>query len=185
VKIYDFLERVNLNTRTQYKKWLDVSSSHFLLSKDYPEDYANLKRIVRNAKEVFLESGRHLVFVSSGHYYTNTLGEKIPVFLLPVRLDSQSKERIISWACLNDSFILNPELHHGQVELVRAEIETWLEQSGLMYSVGSLALYFDLNHNAYIQRDLQIIKKAKWSSSALDSLWNDDYFAEANKPYFA
>lgn len=182
MKIYDFLERVNLNTRTQYKKWLDVSSSHFLLSKDYPEDYANLKRIVRNAKEVFLESGRHLVFVSSGHYYTNTLGEKIPVFLSPVRLDSQSKERIISWASLNDSFILNPELHHGQVELVRTEIETWLEQSGLIYSVGSLALYFDLNHNAYIQRDLQIIKKEKRSSSALDSLWNDTILQKQINP---
>lgn len=180
MKIHDFLERVEFHTKPNFKKWLDVSSSHFSLTQDSTEHYGAIRRIFRHAKEVFLESGRHLVFVSTGHYFTNSQGEKIPIFLLPVHLDVQSKEKSISWSRLNDTFILNPELNQGQAELSKAEIETWLEQTHLSYSKDTLALYFDLSHNAYIHRDLQTIKREKWSSSALDSLWNDAIFHNQN-----
>ena len=180
MKIHDFLERVQFNTNPNFKKWLDVSSSHFSLTQDSTEHYVAIRRIYRHAKEVYLESGRHLVFVSSGHYFTNSQGEKIPIFLLPVHFNIQSKEKSISWSRLNDTFILNAELNQGQAELAKAEIEAWLEQTHLRYSKDALALYFDLGHNAYIHRDLQTIKREKWSSSALDSLWNDTIFQNQN-----
>jgi hypothetical protein len=177
VDIWDFLDRNTSSSRLQYKKWLDVSSGHFSF-KDYADaDVKLVYQIVRRAKETFIESGRYLVYLSSCHHVEHH-GELIPIFLTPVELEWHSSLKELSWTHVNSSFQLNQDLKLGQIVLTQNEIESWLnnqtEIENDKIKIYPASFYFDLNHKAFLQKDLFSIHANKITSQALVTLFNDE-----------
>ncbi|MCE2963900.1 MAG: AAA domain-containing protein [Chitinophagales bacterium] len=174
--IWDFLARNTSNTKQRYKKWLDISSSHFSFKELEDKDIKLVKRIIRSVREIYQESGRDLVFLSSEHFFLTAAGEWTPLFFTHVQLEWRAKEKELHWQQSNSTFFINPTLSSHQLDLSGQELTHWVDSQLLFepskIKVGQKALFFDLNHKAYIQKDLIQIQSLKMTSQALQDLFN-------------
>ncbi len=184
--IWDFLARNTSNTKQRYKKWLDLSSSHFSFKELDDKDVKLVKRIIRSAREIYQESGRDLIFLSSDYFFFTEAGEWTPLFFTHVQLEWRAKEKELHWQQLNSTFFINPVLSSHQLELSSQELSHWVD-SQLLFEPSKIkvfqkALYFDLNHKAYIQKDLVQIQSLKMTSQALQDLFNQKIRMPSLKP---
>lgn len=176
--VWTFLDRSNISTDNgNYKKWLDVSSSHFRFEPDSTQDIHKARQICRLAKDNFQESGRYLVHLSAPFYYQ--LDENvIPLFLTPVLLDWNQHLREISWRAINNHYFFHPNLHENLPSIELEGIKPWLETQNFLDKnrVAKLtpALYLDTHQRQYVRADIERIKKTKLSSTAIESLFHSD-----------
>jgi superfamily I DNA and/or RNA helicase len=163
----------------QYKKWLDINSSHFF-SIEIEEDVLSFyeqKSIARRAIETFRESGNYLVYLSSVYYLKDT-EQDIPIFLTPVVPVVDYKNKRIFWSSVEPFFSLNTGIEsESKCELVIDEIQSWLENQTIIsqdsISYNPAAFYFNLNTKQYVNNDLNAILKSKQESQAFQDLMTD------------
>jgi superfamily I DNA and/or RNA helicase len=176
VDLWNFLSRNTSTSIVQYKKWLDVSSSHFSFNEANDQELRNVKSIIRRSKEITLESGRYLIFVSTPHHIEKD-GKIIPLFLTPVSIDWENKTKELTWRQIHSIYYINQELNLNYIELQIEEVESWIDlQTNLpKYNIilKSPSLYQDLNHKCYIQRDLLNIQMNNLSSQVTGEMFND------------
>lgn len=183
--IWDFLARNTTSSKLQFKKWLDITSGHFSFKDSTHSEISQVKRIVRSAQEVYSESGRILILLSSHQYFSNELDQYIPLFLSPVHLEWRKKEQELHWEQIGTYFI-NPSLYSGYIELTIHEIDSWINSQTYVdpskIISGVSALYFDLNHKAYLQKDLELVQSNRLTSGALQDLFNDEIYKFYSAP---
>lgn len=174
---WEYLARNTGSPETHYKKWLDVSSGHFCFKESNDIELRTVRKIIRKCKEVFDETGRYLVFVSSGHNYKKSSVEDVPVFLTPVSLQWMAKERRLVWQSVQNNYFLNQELSLEQLELHEHEINQWIAKHDAVdisnITLDSPALFFDLNFKSFLQKDTAVIASRQALSQALRDLFND------------
>lgn len=178
--IWEQLAEYQTHTKNiQYKKWLDVSSSHFF-SIEFSEEEISFKlqkSIAKKAIEALTETGNHLIYVSTSFYIDRDNQLLSPLFLTPILPTISLKEKKIIWSIIDSNFYINPDLLNTSLQLDFDQINQWIDNQSEFEtnSIISLnpALYFNLNTKQFTQNDLKLILESKQESQAIGELFHN------------
>lgn len=181
MNIWEQIAEYNSQTnKLQYKKWLDVSSSHFFSIEVSEEviSFKNQKNIAKKAIEIFNETGNHLVYLSNSSFFINDHNEPVPFFLTPIMPLIKLKEKKIIWSILSTNFRLNSVIHSSKIELDFNEIESWIDSQEFIEKKNiealNSSLYFNLNIKQFVRNDIKVISDLKQESHAMQELFHDE-----------